>query len=237
MRQQFDRALVVEQQAQRKNTKHEKSAPREAALTSLTRRPPTSDNMQLWVPKGMCKPSGWVNVVDSMADADVILCNISSSQSFIHASMIAKLSAKLYRQRLVDLDWLGGQGRSKEHPPRNPKVRRILIHWYATPAARSKHSTACALLEGFVVKSLQMKNQKQNVRFALYTVVMHRSVQAFFGALKVPKPGRLCNDYLVCSSSEISELRELAAFNFGQRKDSSLIERCVCSFHDFVRFL
>ena len=74
---------------------------------------------------------------------------------------------------------------------------------------------------------------------SVYNFKRHYDLDAFFGAVKKPtmSASTLAFAFIICTAVEVHELRELAAFKFGCRKDSAMIDRSVTSFHAFVACL
>ena len=111
-----------------------------------------------------------------------------------------------------------------------------MVDIYVTPCAKEKHHGAISLLESFNA-TLVPKGPK-GPRF-VYSLKMHYDLDAFFGSVKKPtmSASTLAFTFIICTAVNVHELRELASFKFGQRKDSSVIERSVTSFHAFVACL
>jgi hypothetical protein len=198
----------------------------------------------VWVPSGMEPDQDtiilsmlWVKV-NAMVNADIILSDKHGIQT---ASLSTKLCAKLYRQRMVDLEWMntsGKRGQSIDHPPRATGSKRTLVDIYFTPRAKEKHRHAVSVLESFSANAI-VKDQKKKRIQSVYTLKFHYDLDAFFGAVKKPtmSASTLAFTFIVCTAVDVHELRELASFKLGHRKDSSVIERSVTSFHAFVACL
>ena len=199
----------------------------------------SSGKITVWVPGGMepdidttIWPMHWVKV-KAMANADIILCKAGIQT----ASLSTKLCANLYRQRMIDLEWMssgGLHGHSVDHPPRAKGSRRPLVVICFTPSAKEKHNNAVSMLERFSANAIMHNPQKK--RWSTCNLKFHHDLEAFFGAVTKPtmSASSLAFTFIVCMADEVHELRELASFKFGCRKDSSLIERSVNSFHAFV---
>ena len=118
-----------------------------------------------------------------------------------------------------------------------------MVDIYVTPCAKEKHHCAISLLESFIghaalVQSLG-NNWSRNLttnkgRKYVYNLKMHYDLDAFFGSVK---KSTLAFTFIICTGENTHELRELASFKFGHRKDSSVIERSVTSFHAFAACL
>ena len=200
------------------------------------------DKIAVWVPSGMepkditIESKPWVKV-NAIVNADIILCKANIQRASLGTDSTT-LCAKLYRQRMVDLEWMnsnGQRGQSVAYAPRATGVKRTPIDVYFTPAAKDKHHSAVSVLESFSANAI-VSDQKKKRTQSVYTVKLHYDLDAFFSAVKKPtmSASTLAFTFIVCTSVEVHELRELASFTLGCRKDSSLIERSVTSFHAFV---
>ena len=105
-----------------------------------------------------------------------------------------------------------------------------MVDIYVTPFAREKHHGAMQLLQHFIGNVV--RDHKKG-RF-VYNLKQHPGLDAFFGSVK---KSALAFTFIICTGVNVHELRELASFKFGQRKDSALIERSVTSFHAFAACL
>ena len=195
----------------------------------------------VWVPNGietdkdttiLSKP--WVKV-DAMVNTDIILCTADLKT----ASLKTKLCAKLFRQRMVDLEWMsasGQRGQSIDHPPLAYMARKTVVDIDVTPCAKEKHHGAISLLESF--NATLVRVGKKGPWF-VYSLKFHYDLDAFFGSVKKPtmSASTLAFTFIICTAADVHELRELASFKFGHRKDSSVIARSVTSFHAFAACL
>ena len=106
-----------------------------------------------------------------------------------------------------------------------------MVDIYVTPCAKEKHQGAISLLESFIGNATLVRDhRKEKGRRFVYNLKMHYDLDAFFGSVK---KSTLAFTFIICTGENTHELRELASFKFGHRKDSSVIERSVTSFHAF----
>ena len=232
--------------------------PVQAVRDAVQIREKPNGKISVWVPNGMapdtdttieapCKHVGgfcppakpWVKV-EAMVNADMILCNDLKT-----ANLQTKLCAKLFRLPMVDLEYMnssGQRGKVLDNPPLGKNARTTMVDIYVTPCAKQKHHCAISLLESFIDHAALVqaqgnywsRNLKTKGRKYVYKLKVHYDLDAFFGNVK---KSRLDFTFIICTGENTHELRELASFKFGHRKDSSVIERSVTSFHAFVACL
>ena len=80
---------------------------------------------------------------------------------------------------------------------------------YVTCGAKAKHHMAYAMLVRFSAteSSDELKKKEKTL---IDNVTIHQDLESFFRAVKTPKPHSICNDHIICTVGEITELRELA---------------------------
>ena len=117
-----------------------------------------------------------------------------------------------------------------------------MVDIYVTPCAKEKHGSLCRMLESFIGHAALVqaqgnywtRNLKTKGRKYVHNLKMHYDLEAFFGSVK---KSTLAFTFIICTGENTHELRELASFKFCHRKDSSVIERSVTSFHAFAACL
>ena len=170
-----------------------------------------------------------------MADAHLILCKDDPG----HASLTCRLCATLHREHLLGLEWLaswGVRGHSTKLPSAPNKDKETnhggLCHQQCQ--GQTPHGVCHAgEVKCNIIVELAENKEKQT---SIYNVTIHRNLglgKFLWCYQNTEAPLNLqCPHHL--HGGGANGLRELAAFELGCQKDSSLIERCVSSFYSFA---